>query len=296
MKILVFIPTLNENKNIKKLADKISSLKYKSDIFVVDDGSTDGTINSLKALKKKYKHFSFVVRKKRLGYGSAHVLGMCVAIFKKYDFLITMDSDFSHNPSDIERLVKKIDDNEGCDFVIGSRYCDGGRCDYVGYRKYISILGNILVRNLLRIPLKETTTSFRIFRVSKLREIDFRFMNNDGYSLLFETVYRLKNIQAKMREIPIHFRDRDHGESKIPKLQLVYGFIRAFEIFIRILFAPKIRKTEAKFHKPMLCPICLVNSMNKVFHKKYFFIFFHISDYKSSFLKCFNCGYYNNGE
>ena len=137
-KILIGIATYNECDNIKNLIEEIINFGGKNiDILIVDDNSSDGTIEEIKKLQKNIKNIFLVVRMRKLGLGSAHKRILHFAKINNNDALLTMDADFSHPPNLIKEFIKKNDEKS---FIIGSRYIKGGFCDYVGYRKYISII------------------------------------------------------------------------------------------------------------------------------------------------------------
>ena len=133
---------------------------------------------------------------------------MLFALRNGYDTLVTMDADLSHDPAVIPRLVAKL---AGADFVTGSRYMQGGSCDYSGYRFFVSKAANAAARLLLRLPLHEFTTSFRAFSARRLADLDFVKMHNGGYSFFMESVFRLHQAGFRLAEVPIHFRDRTAG-------------------------------------------------------------------------------------
>ena len=137
-----------------------------------------------------------------------------------------MDADFSHEPTYIPFLLEKAEKNN---FVIGSRFCENAKSDYKGIRKIISILGNYVARTLLNIKLLEITTYFRVYSVDLLKKLPFDELNAQGYSLGVKLVWMMKKLQAKLIEVPIHFKDRNKGKSKIPKLQI---FISCFDLFV----------------------------------------------------------------
>lgn len=219
-KTLIFTATYNEGENIIPLCTHILGLDPGYDMLVVDDNSPDGTGRLLDQLEAEHSRLSVVHRAGKLGLGSAHELAMQYAEDKHYDALVTMDADFSHNPDDIPRLLKAL---EGVDFVTGSRYMQGGSCNYSGYRRVVSIWANWGARRLLGIPLHEMTTSFRVFRVDFLRRVDLGEIKSNGYSFFMEIVFRLSRVGARMTEVPICFEDRRAGASKIPPFEIFNG-------------------------------------------------------------------------
>jgi len=220
LRTLVFAATYNERGDIEALCRDILGLPGRSDLLVVDDNSTDGTGIFLDELAAREPRLKVIHRPRKLGLGTAHKLAMAYAAKRGYDVLVTMDADFSHKPVDIPRLVDALD---GRDFVIGSRYALGGSCDYTGYRRYVSLLANRLARLLLGIPLFEFTTSFRAFRVDMLRRVDFPSIQAQGYSFFMESVWHIARAGFIVGEVPITFSDRRHGESKIPRFEIVNG-------------------------------------------------------------------------
>jgi dolichol-phosphate mannosyltransferase len=196
-------------------------------VLIVDDNSPDGTGNLLDTIAAADARLIVVHRPGKLGLGTAHHLAMMFAIRKGYETLVTMDADLSHDPREIPKLVARL---ANADFVTGSRYMAGGSCDYSGYRYFVSKAANSAARFLLRLPLHEFTTSFRAFRVKRLADVDFVKMHNAGYSFFMETVYRLHQAGFRLGEVPIHFRDRTAGVSKIPRLEIVRGMRKLLQL------------------------------------------------------------------
>mgnify|MGYP001417409265 FL=1 len=165
-KFLIAISTYKEVDNLKNIIDKIKYYSPASDILVVNDNSNDGTKELLEEINDD--NLIYIERPKKLGLGTAHKLSIFYAIKYNYDFLLTMDADFSHDPSHIPLLIEKARlDN----FVIGSRFCDGGKSDYKGMRKVISNYGNFFARKFLGIKLLEITTYFRVYSVKLLKKL-----------------------------------------------------------------------------------------------------------------------------
>lgn len=231
-KVLVFTATYNERENIAPLIGEICSVAPAADILVLDDNSPDGTGVLLDELAAANSIVKVIHRKGKMGLGTAHSLAMIYAIKHGYDYLVTMDADHSHSPADISRLLSRLCDNDAgdADFVIGSRYMPGGSCDYGGYRKFLSVGGNWLTRTVTGIPLHEFTTSFRAFRVDKLAQSNFGWVENGGYSFFLEVAIRLQRAGLDVAEVPIHFYDRNAGDSKIPKLEIFRGIKKLFSL------------------------------------------------------------------
>ncbi len=223
-KILISICTYKEEENIRPLLEEIRKYEKNADILIVNDSSEDNTKKILKDINDK-KVF-LIERPTKLGLGSAHKLSLIYSIKKNYDFIISMDADFSHHPKYIPNLISLS--NKGI-FVIGSRFCDGGSSEYKGLRKYISIFGNKFTSFMLNFQLKEVTTYFRAYDVEVLKKIPFNFLDREGYSMGVKLIWYLKKLNIKLIETPIHFHDRKKGKSKLPKMQI---FISAFDVFL----------------------------------------------------------------
>ena len=228
-KLLVFTATYNEKDNISLFLERVWSAVPSADVLVVDDNSPDGTGVLLNEIAQEDLRLKVIHRPGKLGLGTAHHLGMLFAMRNGYSSLITMDADLSHDPSDIPGLLKKL---TVFDFVIGSRYMRGGSCDYKGYRRNISLSANFAARKLLGIPLHEFTTSFRAFQVSKLMQVDFAKLHNNGYSFFMESVYRFSQAGLSLSECPINFKDRYAGTSKIPTFEIFRGIGKLLQLTI----------------------------------------------------------------
>ncbi|EKG40238.1 polyprenol monophosphomannose synthase [Pseudomonas syringae] len=219
MKKLIFFATYNEAGNVTSMIERITAAAPDADILVVDDSSKDGTLDILATLARP--SLKVIVRPGKLGLGTAHLLAWKYAIFHSYDILVTMDGDHSHDPADIPKLIGALDATT--DLVIGSRYAEGGKCDYTGYRLRVSQAANKAARLLLGIKLTEFTTSFRAFRVSRLNAIDFDTLVVGGYSFFLAVIVQAYRHGLKLSERPIHFHERNAGVSKIPPLEIFRG-------------------------------------------------------------------------
>lgn len=218
-KFLIAIPTYKESENIKKLIIEINNLHPDFDILIINDFSNDNIKETIDSLKIDNIHF--IERPRKLGLGTAHKLGLFYAIKKEYDFVITMDADFQHDPKEIKYLVKKAGENN---FVIGSRFCEGGKLDYSGLRRLVSIGGNFFGTKILNLKIKEITTCFRVYSVKLLKKLHYEKLNAQGYSLGVKIIWMMNKLGANLIEVPIHLRDRNKGKSKIPKLQIFVSF------------------------------------------------------------------------
>ena len=226
-KTLVFTATYNEVQNIKKLISLIYKNFPKADILVIDDNSPDLTYKLLKKLKKKYKNLKIKLRDKKYGLDSAHKFAYNFAKKNDYVKLITMDADLSHNPIEIKKIVRLLDKSE---FVIGSRYIKGGTCEMSFLRNLISFFGNKFIKFFLGIKCNEFTTSYRGFNLIKLKNFSLKKIKSKGYSFFMETVYLINKKNFKITEIPIKFKNRIYGKSKIPKIEILRTFFNLIRL------------------------------------------------------------------
>ena len=215
---LVFTATFNESENIEKLIKLINSQPYQLDILIIDDNSPDGTREIIISLQENFKNLHLISRDKKLGLDTAHKLAYNYATLNKYDFLITMDADLSHNPDDIGFFLEHLKNHS---FVIGSRYIKGGKCLMKKKRLLLSKYGNLLIKHFLRIKCNEFTTSYRGFNLKKLKNFDLNLVKTKGYSFFMGTIYEIAKAKYEIKEIPIIFTDRVKGYSKIPKLEIL---------------------------------------------------------------------------
>lgn len=253
---LVATATYNEAGNIKRLIADIRKYSPDADVLVIDDASPDGTGALLDGIAGSFSGLKVLHRPGKLGLGSAHKLAMKYASAYGYDHLITMDADFSHNPSYIPQIIGLLSEN---DFVTGSRYTKGGRSDYGLYRMIISHTANILARSLLGIPLKECTTSFRGFRTSLLSEIDIDSIRSEGYSFFFESIFYVARATKKISEFPIYFENRASGVSKISKTEIIKSVYNLVRLFVSRLAFMR-RKTQGTGYVPDSSPCAYCGS------------------------------------
>ena len=228
-KTLVFTATYNEKENIKYLIENINKLNLDIDILVIDDNSPDKTWKILQELESSSKNLKVIIRKNKSGLDTAHKLAFNYAIEHKYEKFVSMDADLSHDPKEIPKMINILNTSS---FVIGSRYIKGGKCEMTGFRLLISIIGNKLIKKVLKINCNEFTTSYRGFNLSSLSDFNLNMVTSKGYSFFMETIYRLNKNGIKINEIPIHFKNRQHGYSKIPGIEIFRTFKNLFILFL----------------------------------------------------------------
>ena len=217
-KTLIFSATYNEKDNIQELIYQINQFRENLDILIIDDNSPDQTGEILVKLKSKFKNLISIHREQKLGLDTAHKYAYQYAMNNGYTKLITMDADLSHDPKEIPVLINLLNKHE---FVIGSRYMTGGKCEMQGLRLLMSIFGNKIIRLVLRLKCTEFTSSYRGFNIEKLQNFNLNIVKSKGYSFFMESIFRIAQKGYKIHQIPITFKNRTKGESKIPKIEIL---------------------------------------------------------------------------
>jgi len=210
--ITVVVPTYNERANIEHLIAAIRLAGYR--ILVVDDGSPDGTGAVVEKLAGEDAMVEVLHRSEKAGLGPAYAAGFDRTLERGASVIVEMDADFSHNPNDLPRLLQALDD--GADLAIGSRYVPGGGTpDWPLLRRLISRGGNLYARLLLGIPVNDATAGFRAFKADALRRLPYATAQASGYGFQVEMAYAAVRNGLEVAEVPITFRDREHGQSKM---------------------------------------------------------------------------------
>jgi len=287
-KVLVFFATYNEADNIENLLKSTFVHLPDQELLVVDDNSPDGTGEMLDKFAQTNKQVTVIHRPRKLGLGTAHKLAMQYAIKNQFDILITMDADFSHHPEYLPTLVDLMNDN---DFVIGSRYVKGGGLSYGFFRRTLSITANILARYMLKIPLKECTTSYRGFQISLLKKINLNLIRSEGYSFFIESIYIIHRLTDKITEFPIFFYDRQSGNSKISKIEIIKSVFCLGKLFYKRIFHDKwyLDEHNSSIHF-VPCPNCNSHYQSIVAVKTYGDSKDQIKVRSKEKLQCLQCG------
>jgi dolichol-phosphate mannosyltransferase len=188
-------------------------------ILVVDDGSPDGTGDIADRLAAEHHEVEVLHRTVREGLGPAYLAGFAHALGHGAAFVMEMDADFSHDPADLARLLAAVRD---ADLALGSRYvAGGGVTDWGPVRRLVSRGGSWYARKVLRLDVRDLTGGFKCFRRATLEGIDYTQMHADGYGFQIELTYRAIKAGFRVREVPIVFRDRQAGTSKMsPRIAL----------------------------------------------------------------------------
>ncbi|HBF33437.1 TPA: dolichyl-phosphate beta-D-mannosyltransferase [Candidatus Sumerlaeota bacterium] len=228
---LIVLPTLNEIENVERMVHTIRAQQSPLttfDVLIVDDGSTDGTEQAAIRLTQEDTQVHLLERGRKLGLGTAYIAGFRHALEHGYDYVATMDSDFSHDPKYLPAFVEAI---QNADLVIGSRYVPGGGVrNWPLRRKILSGVANILARLVGGLKTHDGTTGYRLYRTEFLRKLELDRITSNGYSCLMELVFVCQKAGARIVESPIIFTDREAGQSKISHKEIFKAFATLYRL------------------------------------------------------------------
>ncbi len=237
MEKIVIIPTYNEKENIAGILTEIFSLNQGYHVLVIDDGSPDGTANIVKTLQDEYSGQLFLEeRKGKLGLGTAYIHGFKWSTKKGYKFIFEMDADFSHRPSQLERLYKACK-YDGADVAVGSRYVPGGRIENWPWdRRFYSKGGALYTKLITWMPINDPTAGFICYKKEVLQTINLDEIKFVGYAFQIEMKFAAWKLGFKIKEVPITFIDRKEGSSKMNKGILKEGVLGVLKIQFQSVF------------------------------------------------------------
>lgn len=248
-KLTVVLPTYNEAENLPRMVETLFALEIPNlHILVVDDNSPDGTGQIADRLAQQHTgRLSVLHNPHKGGLGPAYILGFKRAIAEGANYILQMDTDFSHQPKYIPDLLRALE--QGFDVVCGSRYVRGGGVDqsWSLYRKLLSWFANaIYVKAILHIPVNDATGGYRLWRRETLIGLDLDRVAANGYVFQVEMIYVTYRLGYRITEIPIYFPDRTVGESKMDQRIAREAARRVWEILGRHhQLTPQMRRTEA---------------------------------------------------
>ncbi|GAB3428983.1 polyprenol monophosphomannose synthase [Niabella aquatica] len=244
---LVIIPTYNEKENVKNILDAVFELEGNFHVLIVDDGSPDGTADIVRNLQLTYPHRLYLEeRKGKLGLGTAYIHGFKWALERGYEFVFEMDADFSHDPNDLIRLYNACK-NDGADVAVGSRYVKGGGfINWPANRILLSKGGSLYTRLITWLPVKDPTAGFICYKAEVLEAINFDSITFVGYAFQIEMKFAAWKLGFKIKEVPIIFRDRTEGKSKMNKGIVQEGILGVLNLRWQSLFKSYRRKVRTK--------------------------------------------------
>lgn len=240
MKIAVVIPTYNEKENLPKITQQIMSLPLDLKLLVIDDNSPDGTGLVAEELAKQYKgRISVMHRTGKLGLGTAYISGFKNLLGTDADVIGQMDADFSHPPEKLIEMAKALDE---ADIAEGSRYVPGGSLDekWPLWRKWLSGFGNDYARTILRLPIRDVTGGFRLWKRETLVKMPLDEVKSNGYVFQVEMAYISHKMGFRFVEIPIHFNERVYGQSKMNLSIQIEAALRVWQLIGRYKHLKKI--------------------------------------------------------
>jgi dolichol-phosphate mannosyltransferase len=218
MKRLIIIPTYNELANAPILIERIFKHIPNSHILIIDDGSPDKTGEKVKEMQKRYPGLYLLERASKSGLGSAYRTGFAWGLERGYEELIEMDADLSHRVRDLMKMIEAKELQPNKDLVIGSRWMPGGKTEnWSRSRELLSRAANLYVGAMLGMGVKDSTAGFRIYSSSILKKINLEAIKSEGYSFQIEMTRAVHKLGGKIIEVPIVFRERENGVSKMSK-------------------------------------------------------------------------------
>lgn len=212
---LVLLPTYEEGKNIDTVLRQLRAAVPAATVLVIDDASPDGTADLATRVADELGGIEVLRRTGKTGLGSAYRAGASWGLERGFEVLAQMDADLSHDPNALPELLRVREEHDA-DLVIGSRYIPGGDIpDWPLRRRLLSRWGNAYVRMCLRLPIKDATTGYRVWTAATIKDIDLLGTRAEGYGFVIESNYRASQQGHRIIEVPIVFRDRRLGKSKM---------------------------------------------------------------------------------
>lgn len=230
--LLICIPTYNEKENVGEMVREIEELvlPLPFNLIFIDDNSPDGTGRILDEIAKKNSRVKVLHRTEKSGIGSAHLAGIRYAYKRGYDFLLTMDCDFTHSPKDI---YKFINTSKEADVVVGTRFLKSeSLAEWNVYRKLLTRLGHLLTKTFLNMPY-DATGAFRLYNLKNIDIEIFNKVESKGYAFFFESLYLLNRAGCKIVEVPISLPARTYGHSKMTMKEIVKSVFMLLKLKFR---------------------------------------------------------------
>lgn len=237
MEKLVIIPTYNEKENVRQILKAVFDLDGQWHVLVIDDGSPDGTAALVKDMMPEYEGRLFLEeRTGKLGLGTAYIHGFKWALKRSYNYIFEMDCDFSHDPADLVLLYAACS-KEGADVAIGSRYVAGGKIEnWPTGRVNLSKGASLYTRLITFMPVKDPTAGFVCYKRKVLEAINLDEISFVGYAFQIEMKFAAWKLGFVIREVPITFKDRISGNSKMNNSIVKEGIIGVLRLKWQSMF------------------------------------------------------------
>ena len=247
MKKLVIIPTYKERENVSNILKAIFDLNQDFHVLIIDDNSPDGTAEIVKKIQTENADRLFLIeRSGKLGLGTAYITGFQWSLVHDYDFIFEMDADFSHDPQDLDRLFLACTE-DGADLSIGSRYVSGGELEnWPLSRKIISMGGAFYSRLITWIPVQDPTAGFMCYGRKVLETMNLSEIKSVGYAFQIEMKFAAWKLGFKIKEVPIVFKDRELGSSKMTKGIIQEGIKGVLTLQKQFLLGQYIKRVKWK--------------------------------------------------
>ena len=242
----MIIPTYNEKENIEAIIAAVAGLQPSFHILIIDDGSPDGTASIVKSLFPKYPGILFIEeRRGKQGLGTAYIHGFKWALSKGYQYIFEMDADFSHNPKDLIRLYDAC--KSGADLAVGSRYVKTGAVEnWPANRILLSKGASLYTRIITWMPIKDPTAGFVCYKKEVLESLNLDAISFTGYAFQIEMKFAAWKLGFKIEEVPITFKDRKLGASKMNKGIVKEGILGVLKLRWQSMF----KDYHSKLSKP----------------------------------------------
>lgn len=229
MKTLILVPTYNERGNVEPLVQEIFRHNPDVEILFIDDSSPDRTWELVQKLSHSNPKIHLLKRERKQGLGRAYLAGFDWGIEQGFECMVEMDADFSHRPVDLSVILNSF--SSDVDFIVGSRYIEGGTTVNWGLlRKIISRGGSLYARLILGYPLRDWTGGFNAWKTQTLHRIGLSKVTSNGYSFQIELKYRALRAGCQGLEVPITFEERRVGKSKMSFRIVLEAFYRVWQI------------------------------------------------------------------
>lgn len=234
---LVIIPTYNESSNIEKIINIILAVSPQLDVLIIDDNSPDNTAQIIRNMRKKNPRLHLLTRPRKMGLGTAYVMGFDYALKHSYDYAFEMDADFSHDPIELPNFINLL---EEYDLIIGSRYKLGiSVVNWPMKRLLLSFFACIFARIVTGVPVKDLTSGFKCYSRKALASVDWHKFDVGGYGFQIQSVYSVFKAGLRIKEIPIIFVERRSGESKMSKSIIWEAFWLVWKLRLLSIFNGK---------------------------------------------------------